>query len=59
MPVLHPHELLSTVAHFGTEAVSGLQRTRQVIVPSIKETKLTLSPRWSSLPVAGNQPSPV
>ena len=31
MPVLHLRELLSTVAHFGTEAASAVQRIRHVL----------------------------
>lgn len=33
MPILHLRELLSTVAHFGTQAVSHLQRIRHILAP--------------------------
>jgi len=33
MPILNLRELLSTVAHFGTEAVSTIQQIRQVLAP--------------------------
>jgi fructosamine-3-kinase len=33
MPILHLRELLSTVAHFGTEAVSAVQHIRHTVAP--------------------------
>jgi fructosamine-3-kinase len=33
MPILNLRELLSTVAHFGTRAVSTIQQIRQVLAP--------------------------
>ena len=33
MPILNLRELLSTVAHFGTQAVSTIQQIRQVLAP--------------------------
>jgi fructosamine-3-kinase len=33
MPILNLRELLSTVAHFGTGAVSTIQQIRQVLAP--------------------------
>jgi len=33
MPILNLRELLSKVAHFGTEAVSTIQQIRQVLAP--------------------------
>jgi len=33
MPILNLRELLSTVAHFGTEAASALQQIRDVLAP--------------------------
>jgi fructosamine-3-kinase len=33
MPILNLRELLSTVAHFGTEAVSTIQQIRDVLAP--------------------------
>jgi fructosamine-3-kinase len=44
MPILNLRELLSVVAHFGTEAASTIQRIRQVLAPfNRSNTRLGLS----------------
>jgi fructosamine-3-kinase len=44
MPILNLRELLSTVAHFGTEAASTIQQIRQILAPfGQSNTRLGLS----------------
>ncbi len=39
MPILNLRELLSTVAHFGTEAVSTVQQIRHILAPFYQATR--------------------
>jgi fructosamine-3-kinase len=39
MPILNLRELLSTVAHFGTEAVSTVQQIRDILAPFYQATR--------------------